>query len=211
MGALSTNDWKKGVINNAEIDKYLVDGKDYIDDQSILSDLVRNSHPDPLFIRDILQKSLSIKTLTPGETAALLQVESPELWEEINQTALEVKKKVYDNRIVFFAPLYCANYCVNNCAYCGFREANNLGSETDSYYGRGKTGDLVCFTGRPQEVDTGLWRASFHGCGLHGRLYQDGLFRQRCVLPNPDSQPISAGSTSMPPRWRWLSSKSSDS
>ncbi len=126
MGTLSTNDWKKKVINNAEIDKYLVDGKDYIDDLSIFSDLDQNSRPDPLFIRDILQKSLSIKTLTPNETAALLQVESPELWEEINQTALDVKKKVYDNRIVFFAPLYCANYCVNNCAYCGFREANNL-------------------------------------------------------------------------------------
>ena len=126
MEAISTSEWKKGIIHNAEIDKFLVDGKDYIDDQSIFSDLDLNKHPDPIFIRDILQKSLSIKTLAPNETAALLQVESPELWEEINQTALEVKKKVYDNRIVFFAPLYCANYCVNNCAYCGFREANNL-------------------------------------------------------------------------------------
>ena len=39
--------------------------------------LTRQSNPDPKFIRDILQKSLSIKTLTPDETAALLQVKDP--------------------------------------------------------------------------------------------------------------------------------------
>ena len=126
MGVTGTLAWKNGIIRGEEIDKYLVNGKDYIDDQAIFSVLERQKDPDPQFIRDILQKSLSITTLSPDETAALLQVRDPELWEEINKTALEVKKKVYDNRIVFFAPLYCGNYCVNNCAYCGFREANNL-------------------------------------------------------------------------------------
>ncbi len=126
MGVSGIKEWKEGIINNAEIDKYLVDGRDYIDNQSIFASLNRNSQPDAHFIRDILQKSLSIVTLDSDETAALLQVKDPELWEEINRTALEVKKKVYDNRIVFFAPLYCANHCVNNCAYCGFREANTL-------------------------------------------------------------------------------------
>ncbi len=126
MGFSNIKDWKEGIINNAEIDKYLVKGKDFIDNDAVLSALDRNKQPDQKFVRDILQKSLSIVTLNPDETAALLQVKDPELWEEINQTALEVKKKVYDNRIVFFAPLYCANHCVNNCAYCGFREANSL-------------------------------------------------------------------------------------
>ncbi len=126
MGVSGIKEWKEGIINNSEIDKYLVDGKDYIDNQSIFETLNRKSQPDAHFIRDILQKSLSIVTLEADETAALLQVKDPELWNEINQTALEVKKKVYDNRIVFFAPLYCANHCVNNCAYCGFREANTL-------------------------------------------------------------------------------------
>ncbi len=126
MGFTSTRDWKKGVINSTELDKYLINGKDYIDNSTIYNALDENSRPDSGFIRDILQKSLSITTLSLTETAALLQVTDPELWQEINQTALEVKKKVYDNRIVFFAPLYCGNYCVNNCAYCGFREANTL-------------------------------------------------------------------------------------
>ncbi len=124
MGFSEIKDWKDGVINQNEIDKYLIEGKDFVDEQFIYSTLDRNRDPDPGFIRDILQKSLSVTTLNTDETAALLQVRDPELWLEINKTALEVKKKVYDNRIVFFAPLYCGNYCVNNCAYCGFRSEN---------------------------------------------------------------------------------------
>jgi len=120
-----TGKWAQGVIKRTEIDKYLIDGKDFINEKDIINRLESNVNPDASLIRDILQKSLSIKTLTPDQTAALLNVTSPELWEEIFEAALEVKKKVYDNRIVFFAPLYCSNFCVNNCAYCGFREANN--------------------------------------------------------------------------------------
>jgi 2-iminoacetate synthase len=117
--------WAQGVIKQTEIDKYLIDGKDFINEKDIFLRLESNVNPDASLIRDILQKSLSIKTLTPDQTAALLNVTSPQIWQEIFEAALEVKKKVYDNRIVFFAPLYCSNFCVNNCAYCGFREANN--------------------------------------------------------------------------------------
>ena len=53
-----------------------------------------------------------------------MNVKDPELIHEMQKTALEVKHKVYDNRIVFFAPLYCSNLCVNKCVYCGFREDN---------------------------------------------------------------------------------------
>jgi len=104
-----TGRWAKGVIIRKEIDKYLIDGKDFINEADIFSRLKKNINPGAKLIRDILQKSLSIKTLTPDETAALLNVTTPEIWEEIFQAALEVKKKVYDNRIVFFAPLYCSN------------------------------------------------------------------------------------------------------
>ena len=55
MGVSGIKEWKEGIINNTEIDKYLVDGKDYIDNQSIFASLKRNSQPDALFIRDILQ------------------------------------------------------------------------------------------------------------------------------------------------------------
>jgi hypothetical protein len=39
-------------------------------------------------------------------------------------TALAIKERIYGNRVVLFAPLYLANYCVNSCRYCAFRSAN---------------------------------------------------------------------------------------
>jgi 2-iminoacetate synthase len=118
--------WAKRVINRKEIDKYLISGNDFINEGDIFGRLMKNTNSDTSYVRSILQKSLSITTLSPDETATLLNVTSPEMWNEIFDAALEVKKKVYDNRIVFFAPLYCSNLCVNNCAYCGFRAANSL-------------------------------------------------------------------------------------
>ena len=75
-------------------------------------------------IRDIIAKSLDKQRLTLEETAALINADSPELIEEIKEGARELKKKVYGNRIVLFAPLYVGNKCSNNCSYCGFRSSN---------------------------------------------------------------------------------------
>ncbi len=121
---VDTKSWIKNVIRQDEIDKYLIDGKDFVDEDQITRQLKNNHNPDPSRIRDILQKSLAIERLEPEETAALLHVRNEALWQEMYETGLKVKKKVYDNRIVFFAPLYCSNLCVNNCAYCGFRLEN---------------------------------------------------------------------------------------
>ncbi|MDE6440192.1 MAG: [FeFe] hydrogenase H-cluster radical SAM maturase HydG, partial [Bacteroidales bacterium] len=63
------------------------------------------------------------KALNLEETAALLAVKSPELLEEIYQAARKLKREVYGNRIVLFAPLYIGNHCVNDCLYCGFRRS----------------------------------------------------------------------------------------
>jgi 2-iminoacetate synthase len=124
MSHQNVKNWISQVIKQEEIDKYLINGKDFIDEDFIRQNLSKNKNPDKQLIKDILNKSLDIKRLEPEETAALLNVSDPELWEEIYTTALEVKKRVYNNRIVFFAPLYCSNLCVNNCLYCGFREKN---------------------------------------------------------------------------------------
>ena len=122
----SSAQWAQHVINQHEIDKYLIDGDDFVNESEINLSLRQNRDPSSSQIHDILEKSLAIQNLSPAETAALLNVTSAEQWDSIFATALAVKRKVYDNRIVFFAPLYASNFCVNNCAYCGFRSANNL-------------------------------------------------------------------------------------
>ena len=97
---------------------------DFIDDKALLAALA-GARPDPARVREIIARSLEVsEALTPEDSAVLLSVEDPALLEEIFEAARNVKRKVYDNRVVVFAPLYASNLCVNNCLYCGFRAAN---------------------------------------------------------------------------------------
>ncbi|PIU18732.1 MAG: [FeFe] hydrogenase H-cluster radical SAM maturase HydG [Elusimicrobia bacterium CG08_land_8_20_14_0_20_44_26] len=121
----TADDWMKSVIREEENTAFTENGKDFINDLKIESLILNNKNPEKRKIRDIIQKSLSIKRLNPDETAALLNVEEPELLEEMFSAGGEVKKRVYDNRIVTFAPLYLSNFCVNNCLYCAFRKDNS--------------------------------------------------------------------------------------
>jgi 2-iminoacetate synthase len=98
-------------------------GADFIDDARIES-LLRRAPVDALQIRDIIEKALGKVPLTVKETAWLLCAKSPELRASVMTAARELKRQVYGNRIVLFAPLYVGNRCVNNCIYCGFRREN---------------------------------------------------------------------------------------
>ncbi|MBN1505432.1 MAG: [FeFe] hydrogenase H-cluster radical SAM maturase HydG [Sedimentisphaerales bacterium] len=120
--------WIESRIKPEQIEKYLDHGRDFLDEAAIERALAANVNPDPERVRDILAKSLAIETLTPDETACLLHVEDPQLLAEMQRTAAAVKTKVYDNRIVTFAPLYLSNLCVNDCVYCGFRCSNHAES-----------------------------------------------------------------------------------
>ena len=122
--AISTGAWIKDRIKPKQIAKYLDNGRDFVDASAIERVLATNQVSDARRVRDILQKSLAIETLTPEETACLLHVTDLELLAEMREAAAAVKTKVYDNRIVTFAPLYMSNLCVNDCLYCGFRCTN---------------------------------------------------------------------------------------
>ncbi len=105
------------------MDRALSDGfKDFIDD-SLLNSLVKNIKEDIIRVREIISKSMKKEPLTIEETAVLCAVEDEGLLEEIFDAARELKKNVYGNRIVIFAPLYIGNKCVNDCAYCAFRKS----------------------------------------------------------------------------------------
>ncbi len=116
--------YKRNKIRTEQVDKYLKGGKCFIDPASIRSQLVDAANPEASVVRDVIEKSLAIETLTPLETALLLNVDDPELLAEMREAAGKVKRDVYDNRIVTFAPLYLSNRCVNDCVYCGLRRSN---------------------------------------------------------------------------------------
>jgi 2-iminoacetate synthase len=96
---------------------------DFIDEDR-LEKLLAAPEPTPQEVRDIIAKALSKEPLSVDETAALLNCSDPEIIEEIFDAARTLKKNVYGNRIVLFAPLYIGNDCVNDCMYCAFRRSN---------------------------------------------------------------------------------------
>lgn len=116
--------WISERIKQDQIDRYLDQGRDFIDDVAIWKTIESAREPGPSAVRAILERSLAVQTLTPEELAILIRVKDPGMLREMETAAFQIKKKVYDNRIVTFAPLYMGNYCVNNCAYCGFKHEN---------------------------------------------------------------------------------------
>ena len=89
-----------------------------------IEELLRRPPAEPAEVQAILEKSLAKQRLELAEMAALLSVRDPELQEELFAAAHELKRTVYGNRIVLFAPLYVGNKCTNSCVYCGFRAEN---------------------------------------------------------------------------------------
>jgi len=95
----------------------------FIDPDEIWN-LINKTKPEKQRVRDVIAKSLGKHRLTMEETAVLVNAVGTDLVDEIKQGARELKKIVYGNRIVLFAPLYIGNKCTNNCQYCGFRISN---------------------------------------------------------------------------------------
>ena len=96
---------------------------DFIDESKINS-LLSGPAPDASRVREIIAKSMAKQALNLEETASLLMTTEPALIEEIFAAARQLKREVYGNRIVLFAPLYVGSDCINNCAYCAFKSSN---------------------------------------------------------------------------------------
>ena len=75
-------------------------------------------------VKAVIAKSMDKQRLNLHDVAVLVNAKSPELVDMIKNAAIELKQRVYGNRIVLFAPLYVGNYCSNNCEYCGFKASN---------------------------------------------------------------------------------------
>jgi len=72
----------------------------------------------------ILEKGRTRQGLSHREAAVLLECELEDKNQEIYALAEQMKKDIYGNRIVMFAPLYLSNYCINGCVYCPYHITN---------------------------------------------------------------------------------------
>lgn len=79
---------------------------------------------DATAVGDLLHQARSLEGLTPRQAAVLLNVEDPDLRNEIITAAREVHDKAFGRRISLFAPVCPTNRCVNDCLYCPLRRSN---------------------------------------------------------------------------------------
>ncbi len=107
-------------ICNLKDEKFLP----FISVEEIETILRNTQNPSVERIRAVVERSLGLNRLSMEETALLLNARGEEAGQIILEGARMLKRKVYGERIVLFAPLYIGNRCINNCAYCGFRTSN---------------------------------------------------------------------------------------
>ena len=77
-------------------------------------------------IQEVLDKACRKEKLSHEDIAILLQIKDETLLSKMFKVAGDIKKDIYGNRIVIFAPLYISDYCVNNCVYCGYKKCNEF-------------------------------------------------------------------------------------
>lgn len=97
--------------------------ENFIDPEEINNFLKSKKSSDEA-VKHVIQKSLNKERLNLKEVSILVNATEASQVELIKEGAKTLKRNVYGNRIVLFAPLYVGNLCSNNCKYCGFRASN---------------------------------------------------------------------------------------
>lgn len=97
---------------------------DIIDTAYFSKLLQQNARPSHNAVRHVLAKSRLKKGLSLEDVAVLVNLQDKSLLAELFKAAALIKREIYGERLVFFAPLYISDYCVNDCAYCNFHSRN---------------------------------------------------------------------------------------
>ena len=100
--------------------------EEFINHQEIMDTLeyARANKDNRELIFSLIERAKDCKGLTHREAAVLLECDIPEAVWAMKEVAMQIKEKLYGNRIVMFAPLYLSNYCVNGCTYCPYHHHN---------------------------------------------------------------------------------------
>jgi len=73
-----------------------------------------------------VEEALKKDHLSMGDYGALLSPAATPYLEEMAKKAIIETRRHFGNSIGLFTPLYIANYCENNCVYCGFNCKNKI-------------------------------------------------------------------------------------
>lgn len=73
-----------------------------------------------------VRRAINSDRLTPLDYLTLLSPRAEAHLEEIAQKAHRLTVQHFGRVILLFTPIYVANYCTNQCLYCGFKATNRL-------------------------------------------------------------------------------------
>ncbi|MBF8275776.1 MAG: thiH [Candidatus Brocadiaceae bacterium] len=96
----------------------------FIDENNLHAILENTAKPPASAVAGILEKGRRLEGLSPEEAFLLINTADQDAGKAIVETASYIKNAIYGDRLVFFAPFYLSNYCVNDCDYCGFHASN---------------------------------------------------------------------------------------
>ncbi len=95
-------------------------GEPFIDEEEIETLLAEHAEPTREEVSEAISRAMDRERLSLRQTAVLLGAR-PQERRLVLEAAAQLKREIYGNRIVLFAPLYIGNRCTNRCAYCSFR------------------------------------------------------------------------------------------
>ena len=96
--------------------------RDFIDEAQFQTLLEHRSGREELSA--VIAKSMAKEALSLADTAVLLAADDEESCQQIFEAARQLKRDIYGNRIVLFAPLYVGSSCKNDCLDRDFRRSN---------------------------------------------------------------------------------------
>ncbi|TCO77480.1 2-iminoacetate synthase ThiH [Marinisporobacter balticus] len=73
-----------------------------------------------------IKRILNKNRIDPYEFLALLSPSAENFLEEMAQKAQKLSLQHFGKAILLFTPMYLANYCINQCAYCGYNIQNSI-------------------------------------------------------------------------------------
>ena len=106
----SVADWVKNQVKQEEIDKYLENGHDFIDDAKIKRLIAEKTDCSKERLRDILAKAHDINLMDDEDVAYLVNIKDPEMRQEVFKAAEEIKKRTHEkvNGCTCLLPALCA-------------------------------------------------------------------------------------------------------
>ncbi len=101
-----------------------IERESFVNDALIENLLEKSSNPSDSDFENVMEKARKQERLSLEDVSILLNVTDEKRISEMFELAKNIKKRVYGDRVVLFAPLYVGNKCTNSCTYCGFKAEN---------------------------------------------------------------------------------------